>query len=127
MGSEKKAMDYVASVAAEMGFSEGQINDIKTAVSEACLNAIEHASKLDASIKIGIRLAPDVSSLHVEVQDQGGPIGKVKIPNIEKKIAGEEETRGWGIFLIKSLVDEVSFKAVPNVGNIVKMVIHLDK
>jgi serine/threonine-protein kinase RsbW len=42
IGFEKVAMECAASVAKKMGFTEDRIEDLKTAVAEACLNAIEH-------------------------------------------------------------------------------------
>jgi serine/threonine-protein kinase RsbW len=42
LGYEKGAMSTAASVAKLMGFREDRIEDLKTAVAEACINAIEH-------------------------------------------------------------------------------------
>lgn len=127
LGFEKIAMDAVASVAAKMGFTDERIEDLKTAVSEACLNAIEHGNKMDAGIKVGISLTGDESKLMVVVSDEGSGTIKIRTPNIEEKIEGRDRSKGWGIFLIKSLMDEVEFEAKPDGGNAVKMVIHLQK
>jgi len=45
LGFERVAMETAASVAKKIGFTEDRIEDLKTAVSEACLNAIEHGNK----------------------------------------------------------------------------------
>lgn len=127
LGFEKIAMDVAASVAAKMGFTDERIEDLKTAVSEACLNAIEHGNKMDAGIKVGISLTGDESKLMVVVSDEGNGSIKINTPNIEEKIEGRDSPKGWGIFLIKSLIDEVEFEAKPDGGNAVKMVIHLQK
>jgi len=128
LGYEKLAMDFAASAARMMRFSESRIEDLKTAVSEACINAIEHGNKLDASIKVGISLAVEGSGLRVEVHDEEGHmIEHVRTPNIEEKIERKDAPRGWGIFLIKNLVDEVQFESRPEGGNIVKMIIHLER
>ena len=128
LGYEKLAMDFAASAARMMRFSESRIEDLKTAVSEACINAIEHGNKLDASIKVGISLAVEGSGLRVEVHDvEGHMIEHVRTPNIEEKIERKDAPRGWGIFLIKNLVDEVQFESRPEGGNIVKMIIHLER
>lgn len=47
LGVEKVAMSTAASVAGIMGFSADRVEDLKTAVAEACINAIEHGNKLD--------------------------------------------------------------------------------
>ena len=127
LGSEKLAMDFAAKAAKNMGLSGERIDDLKTAVSEACLNAIEHGNKLDASMKVGIILNVEELNLQVTVQDVGDEIGPVETPNIEDKIEGKSDRRGWGIFLIKNLVDEVKFESAPEGGNLVRMIIHLDK
>lgn len=125
LGFEKVAMDFSASVAKRMGFPEERIEDLKTAVSEACLNAIEHGNKLDASMKVGIILTIEKSKLQVAVQDKGEGIGEIDTPKIEDKMEGKKTPRGWGIFLIKSLMDEVKFESTPEGGNLVRMIIHL--
>ena len=58
LGSEKTAMEKAAMVAREMGFSEDRVQDLKTAVAEACIIAMEHGNKLDDSIFLGITLTP---------------------------------------------------------------------
>ena len=54
-------------------------------------------------------------------------IEQVETPNIDEKMKGSEKARGWGVFLIESLMDEVTFESKPGGGNVVKMVIHLEK
>jgi serine/threonine-protein kinase RsbW len=127
MGFEKIAMECSASVAKKMGFTEDRIEDLKTAVAEACLNAIEHGNKMDTNTKVGITLTVEESKLQVSVKDQGKGIDQILTPRIENKIEGKDRSRGWGIFLIKSLMNEVSFEASPEGGNIIKMIIYLEK
>ncbi len=126
-GYEKVAMNFAATAAKDMGLSDARIEDLKTAVSEACLNAMEHGNKMDASMKVGVILNVEEMNLQVTVQDVGDEIGPVETPNIEDKIEGKSDRRGWGIFLIKNLVDEVKFESMPGGGNLVRMIIHLEK
>jgi serine/threonine-protein kinase RsbW len=127
LGYEKIAMDFAASVAKLMNFPPDRIENLKTAVAEACINAIEHGNKMDASTSVGIALTMEPSKLQIDVQDQGKGIDQVEQPHIDEKIAGKEKTRGWGMFLIQSLMDEVTFETVPEGGNVVRMIIHLEK
>jgi serine/threonine-protein kinase RsbW len=127
MGFEKIAMECSASVAKKMGFTQDRIEDLKTAVAEACLNAIEHGNKMDTNTKVGITLTVEESKLQVSVKDQGKGIDQILTPSIENKVGGKENPRGWGIFLIKSLMNEVSFEPSPEGGNIIKMIIYLEK
>jgi serine/threonine-protein kinase RsbW len=126
LGSEKIAMDFAAKVARTLQFPADRIEDLKTAVAEACMNAIEHGNKADASTRVGIRLTAVANGLQIAVHDHGTGAGSVPTPDIESRIAGETAGRGWGIFLIKNLMDEVSFESNEN-GSIVKMMIYLDK
>jgi serine/threonine-protein kinase RsbW len=127
MGFEKVAMECSASVAKKMGFTEDRIEDLKTAVAEACLNAIEHGNRMDTNTKVGITLTVEESKLQVSVKDQGKGIDQILTPCIENKVEGKDKPRGWGIFLIKSLMNEVTFEPSPEGGNITKMVIYLEK
>jgi serine/threonine-protein kinase RsbW len=96
-------------------------------VAEACLNAIEHGNKMDTSTKVGITLTIEESKLQVSVKDEGKGFKEIPNPSIENKIGGKDKPRGWGIFLIKSLVNEVIFEPNPEGGNLVRMIIYLDK
>ena len=121
LGYEKVAMSAAASMAAMMGFSGERIEDLKTAVAEACINAIEHGNHLDNSLRVGVE-----SELEVRVSDEGpGPEEALSIPDIDRKMSGEEETRGMGMFLIQALVDEVEWHAGPPGKNYIRLVIRL--
>ena len=127
LGFEKVAMEYAASVARMMQFPAERIDDLKTAVAEACLNAIEHGKSMDATTRVGISFTIEPARLQVAVQDGGTGIGQITPPSIERTMAGKRKPRGWGIFLIKKLVDEVEFETTPGSGNVVRMVIHLQR
>lgn len=126
LGYEKVAMHTAASVARLMGFGEDRVEDLKTAVAEACINAMEHGNKLDDSLTVGVILSMDEDSLEVKVTDTGdGPKGKASTPDIDKKMHGEEDARGMGMFLIQALVDEAEWVSSPPAGSYARMVIHL--
>jgi serine/threonine-protein kinase RsbW len=126
LGFEKVAMDTAASVAHLMGFGSDRIEDLKTAVSEACINAMEHGNKLDEALSVSIILSMDEDSLEVKVLDSGeGPKGHTTRPDIDKKMHEEEAARGMGMFLIESLVDEVEWVSSPPRGSYARMIIRL--
>ncbi|MBU0492976.1 MAG: ATP-binding protein [Chloroflexi bacterium] len=129
LGYEKIAMSAADSLAHKMGFSADRIEDLRTALAEACINAIEHGNRLDADARVLVVLTADVARLQINVRDQGEqPLpGDQPTPSIQDRLAGEIPTRGWGLFLIHQLVDEVTFTSVPGGGNEVRMVIHLEK
>jgi serine/threonine-protein kinase RsbW len=126
LGFEKVAMNTAASVAHLMGFGDERIEDLKTAVAEACINAMEHGNKLDEALCVGVILSMGAETLEVKVLDTGdGPKGHAAAPNIDRKMHEEEEARGMGMFLIESLVDEVEWVSSPPSGSYARMVIHL--
>ncbi len=128
LGYEKVAMNTAASVARLMGFADERVEDLKTAVAEACINAIEHGNKLDDSLTVGVILSMDEDSLEVKVTDTGdGPKGVHAAPDIDKKMHGEEEARGMGMFLIQALVDEAEWVSSPPAGSYARMVIRLHR
>ena len=128
LGYEKVAMDSAAAVAGIMGFHKSRIEDLRTAVSEACTNAMEHGNRLKKNTMVLVTLKMNKKSLEVNVKDQGSGVKeKVLEPNLESQLQDEDEARGWGVFLIKNLVDELEFKKVPEGGNVTRMVIHVNR
>jgi serine/threonine-protein kinase RsbW len=126
LGYEKVAMNTAANVARLMGFSEERVEYLKPAVAEACINAMEHGNKLDESLSVGVTLSMGANSLEVKVTDSGeGPQSTAEAPDIHKKMLGEEDARGMGMFLIQALVDEVEWVRSPPTGSYARMVIHL--
>jgi serine/threonine-protein kinase RsbW len=126
LGFEKVAMTTAASVAKLMGFSEDRVEDLKTAVAEACINAMEHGNKLDDSLSVGVTLSIHADTLEVKVSDTGdGPQHTTPAPDIDKKMLEEEDSRGMGMFLIQALVDEAEWVSSPPTGSYARLVIHL--
>ena len=79
------------------------------ALIEACINAFEHS---DSNKQIEIHFRIKGGELEIQVTDKGKGFdeSKVKIPKIEEKI-GSEYKRGWGLQLIKELMDTVEFES----------------
>lgn len=129
LGFEKVAMSTAASVAKLMGFREERIEDLKTAVAEACINAIEHGNRLNEKLSVGVVLSAAEDALEIKVMDDGKGIkAQPHKPDIDRKMHGEEDPRGMGMFLIQALVDEAEWVAGTNGrGSYVRLVIRLDK
>ncbi len=62
LGFEKVAMSTAGEMAKLMGFSDDRVDDLKTAVAEACINAIEHGNQLNAAIPVGVVLSMDAAA-----------------------------------------------------------------
>lgn len=129
LGFEKVAMSTAASVAKLMGFREERIEDLKTAIAEACINAIEHGNRLNEKLSVGVVLSAGADALEIKVMDDGKGIKQQPVkPDIDKKMHGEEDPRGMGMFLIQALVDEAEWVVGTNgKGSYVRLVIRLDK
>jgi serine/threonine-protein kinase RsbW len=129
LGYEKVAMSTAAAVAKLMGFREDRIEDLKTAVAEACINAIEHGNRLNEALSVGVVLNAGEDSLEVKVIDDGKGMRRLPPkPDIDRKIHGQENPRGMGMFLIQALVDEAEWVSGSNgKSSYVRLMIRLDK
>ena len=106
-GNERTAMTRVADAVAPLALAPARLERLKTAVSEAAMNAIEYGSRNDPAIPVEIEAWIAQGDLVVTITDRGlsGPIPDAEEPNLEAKLAGEQKPRGWGLFLIKNMVD----------------------
>ncbi len=82
---------------------------LKTAVAETTMNAIEHGNGFQADLMAEIQVLTSAQALIVRITDQGGGkmIPDVQTPNLQAKLEGLQSPRGWGLFLIKNMVDEM--------------------
>ncbi|HEX7729274.1 MAG TPA: ATP-binding protein [Terracidiphilus sp.] len=129
LGYEKVAMSTAAAVAKLMGFRDDRVEDLKTAVAEACINAIEHGNRLNEGLSVGVVLSSADDRLEVRVIDDGKGLKNLPPkPNIDRKMHGEEDPRGMGMFLIQALVDEAEWvKGDNGKSSYVRLMIRLDK
>lgn len=118
LGYEQVVMASAAAVARRMGFAPDRIDDLKTAVAEACLNAIEHGNQSDVNRTVNVVLSEQADRLVVNVADQG--IGRM--PSRAPAPGQGSRHRGWGLFLIQNLMDEVEIVPASLSGNRIRMV-----
>lgn len=101
-----------------------EVEDVKTAVSEAVTNSIIHGyeKKENGKIKITCQITKDKKTLYIEVADQG-----VGIADIEKAMEPLYTTRpdmersGMGFAFMEAFMDEVIVKSAPGEGTSVRM------
>jgi|TARA_B110000263_G_scaffold232326_1_gene228298 serine/threonine-protein kinase RsbW len=105
-------------VAKHMDLSDEKSAEISMALIEACINAFEH-SGTNKKIEIHFRIKEDVLEIQVTDRGKGFDESKVDIPKIEEKIVSDRK-RGWGLQLIKELMDSVEFES-SNEGTTVTM------
>ena len=104
--TEMIAAHTVEEIAKRHSFSTKAINQIKTALVEACINAAEHSLSPDR--KIYQRFVVDNDKLTITVSNRGLRLAD----KITKAITPDEGRRGWGLKLIKGLMDEVNIDQV---------------
>jgi anti-sigma regulatory factor (Ser/Thr protein kinase) len=92
----------IAHIAA-YGYPDGDLADIETAVGEALANAAEHGHRAGSGFDVRVFVERD--GIVIEVQDEGG--GFRSAPSTPKPAHGA--LRGFGIFLMRHLMDEVDF------------------
>ena len=109
-GNERLAIERVAELVGPLGLEETRFERLKTAVGETVMNAIEHGNENDPALDVGVEVKADSQRITVAVSDFGGDkeIPEAEVPDIEAKLAGEQTPRGWGLFLIGQMVDEVN-------------------
>ncbi len=108
-GNERLAMKQVAEVIEEFNLSPRSLERLKTAVAEATMNAMEHGNQYRPDAPVAIQVLASDAAVAVRITDRGGgrPIPDAQEPDLEAKLASLQTPRGWGLFLIKNMVDEM--------------------
>jgi serine phosphatase RsbU (regulator of sigma subunit)/anti-sigma regulatory factor (Ser/Thr protein kinase) len=114
-GNERMVMETVATAVKDLGLSTSRLERLKTAVAETTMNAIEHGNRFQADLVVEIEVLASDTALRVLVTDQGTghPIMGTEAPDLESKVAGLQTPRGWGLFLIRNMVDEMNVTSGP--------------
>ena len=107
--NERQAMEQVAAAVAGLDLPADKLERLKTAVGEATMNAMEHGNRYDPDLPVAIRVQTTADELIISITDHGGgqEIPDGEVPDLEAKLAGLQSPRGWGLFLIRSMVDEL--------------------
>lgn len=113
--------NFVSRHAEEQGFSTQKVADIQLAVDEAYTNIIKHAYKNDSNQQVIINLEFDNEKMVVTLTDHGVgfDVEKYKRPNLKKQIE-KKKRGGMGVYLIRKLMDEVTYHA-KNHKNVLRM------
>ena len=111
-GNERKAAEQVAETVRELkafNIPSRRLEELKTAVAEATMNAMEYGNHYQPDLPVSIQVLASDTALAVRITDHGGgqPIPDPEVPDLDAKLAERQSPRGWGLFLIKNLVDEM--------------------
>ena len=126
LGYERIAMQCAASFAKIVGFVPERVEDLKTAVAEAILNAMEHGNKCRPDTRVIVTMNYEDDTFTISVLDKRAGINEFpEEPDIDQKIENLQTPRGLGIFLIKQLVDDVEFNKLTEEGHMVRLVLKM--
>lgn len=116
--TELIAAQAIEEIARRHHFAPKAINQIKTALVEACINATEHSHSPDR--KIYQKFAIEDDKIVITISNRGLRLKDKKA----EEITPDEGRRGWGLKLIKTLMDEVKFEQVDD-GTRISMIKYL--
>jgi serine/threonine-protein kinase RsbW len=106
------ARTVVAAVATSVpGIDDDRLEDLRIAVSEACTNAVEAHQAVGKDQRVVLRCLIESEVLQIRVEDQGKGFDPASVP--PRPPVGDlghlNSERGWGLQLIRALVDDVTF------------------
>jgi serine/threonine-protein kinase RsbW len=109
-GNERRATEEVARAVSGLGLPERTLERLKTAVAEATMNAMEHGNRYRAEVPVVIEVSASDAELSIKITDEGSgpPAFHSETPDLEAKLEGMQTPRGWGLFLIKNMVDDMN-------------------
>jgi len=115
---------FVRDKARAVGFSEESIDNIELAVDEACANIMEHAyppGVLEPGLHLVIQYEGDKFTVIISDRGETFDPGKIK-PPVMKEYISEYRVGGLGIYLMRTLMDQVDYHIQPGIKNEVRMV-----
>lgn len=115
-GSERIASDRVAEILVPLNLAPPVLERLKTAVAETTMNAMEHGNHYQPELPVEIEVLASADQLVVRVTDQGGDEAILAYvePDLDAKLAGLQSPRGWGLFLIRNMADQVNIHSDRN-------------
>jgi serine phosphatase RsbU (regulator of sigma subunit)/anti-sigma regulatory factor (Ser/Thr protein kinase) len=127
-GNERGVIERVERAVGGLGLESARVERLKTAVGEATMNAMEHGNEYRADRPVSVRVLRGGGCVRVQIADRGGAgeLAGAEAPDLEAKLEGRQQPRGWGLFLIEKMVDEVRVTTDGD-GRTVELVVHLEE
>ena len=125
-GNERRATEEVTRAVSGLALPESTLDRLKIAVAEATLNAMEHGNHFRAELPVLIEVSVSEADLSVKITDEGSgsPTFDAETPDLEAKLEGLQTPRGWGLFLIKNMVDDMRVSGNPD-HHTIELIINL--
>lgn len=119
--NEAFARTAAACFAAQMDPTLNELEDIKTAVSEAVTNAIVHAyPDFIGKVSLKLRISSE-NGLEITVKDYGKGIANVEQARTPLFTTGGDDRSGMGFTIMESFMDHLAVRSVPGRGTVVTM------
>jgi len=122
---------FVEHIGKKYRFSEKVINSFKLVVDEACTNIIKHSYGEEQEGKIDVAITISNDRIMISITDtgeKGQQFNPNNLPPFEKKRYLEQlERGGLGVYIIKTIMDEVEYNIQPGAFNKLKMVKYIIK
>ena len=101
--------NFIDEVCEQYKFGEDHYGNILIALTEAVNNAITHGNKFDPEKKVNLNMETTTKDVEFIIRDEGSgfDVDAIPDPTLPENL---EKLSGRGIFLMKSLADEVSFE-----------------
>jgi serine/threonine-protein kinase RsbW len=115
--------DFVKLAAEDFNIQKDIAGKIVLAVDEACTNVVKHAYQYSPDGDITIKLGIENDRFVISITDNGRTFDPELVPDPDiRKYHKERKIGGLGMFLMKKLMDEVTYKTLPNNRNQVVLV-----
>lgn len=109
--AELVAARALEEVAKKAGFDEDTVSQLKMALVEACINAFEHSRVKNGKVSVSFFVEKERIVIYVKNEGKGFDVASVPKPDIDEKLTSHNK-RGWGIELMKGLMDEIRFENI---------------
>jgi anti-sigma regulatory factor (Ser/Thr protein kinase) len=110
---ELAASKTAQAVASYLDLDEEKTAEVTMALIEACINAFEHGKSKDNNVYIRFILQEEALIIEIKDKGKGFDSTQVEKPDIEKKLHSKRK-RGWGLQLMRELMDDVAIHSDAN-------------
>ena len=107
---ELTAMKTAEAVGEFMNLDRTKIEEVKVALIEACINAFEHSRSQEGRVDISFDIGDDGLAITISDDGQGLDLEDAQAET-EKRRSGGDRKRGWGLTIMKELMDEVTVES----------------
>ncbi len=115
--------DFIRNLADNAEISSETTGKIILAVDEACTNVVKHAYKYSPEGEIKIKVKVAGNKFTITIIDEGAYFNPEQVPEPDiKEYHKQRRVGGLGMFLMKKLMDEVTYTSLPKRKNQVVMV-----